>query len=130
MARTSLIYDHCIICPSSVTLTFNQLEKMYQTALFFSKDNNCSKCRSYDPIKSGRTDACTQAHTTKKNFNSCVSLTAGPRSAVGRAPDSYVRGPWFDTRLDHILSFLLPLNQEGQLPVTGESMCTKYWSTA
>ena len=25
-----------------------------------------------------------------------------------------------------ILSFLLPLNQEGQLSVTGESMCTKY----
>ena len=27
----------------------------------------------------------------------------------------------------HILSFLLPLIQEGQLSVTGESMCTKYW---
>ena len=27
-------------------------------------------------------------------------------------------------------SFLLPLNQEGQLSVTGESMCTKYWLTA
>ena len=31
----------------------------------------------------------------------------------------------------HILSFLLPLIQEGQLSVTGESrMCTKYWLTA
>ena len=30
----------------------------------------------------------------------------------------------------HILSFLLPLFQEGQLSVTGESMCTKYWLTA
>ena len=29
-----------------------------------------------------------------------------------------------------ILSFLLPLFQEGQLSVTGESMCTKYWLTA
>ena len=28
------------------------------------------------------------------------------------------------------LSFLLPLFQEGQLSVTGESMCTKYWLTA
>ena len=27
------------------------------------------------------------------------------------------------------LSFLLPLIQEGQLSVTGESMCTKYWLT-
>ena len=26
--------------------------------------------------------------------------------------------------------FLLPLFQEGQLSVTGESMCTKYWLTA
>ena len=36
----------------------------------------------------------------------------------------------FDTRSDNILSFLLPLFQEGQLSVTGESMCTKYWLTA
>ena len=57
-------------------------------------------------------------------------LTAGPHSAIGRAPDSYVRGPGFDTRSGNILSFLLPLFQEGQLSVTGESMCTKYWLTA
>ena len=36
----------------------------------------------------------------------------------------------FDTRPGNILSFLLPLFQEGQLSVTGESMCTKYWLTA
>ena len=54
---------------------------------------------------------------------------AGPRSAVGRASDSYVRGPGFDTRSGHILSFLLPLIQEGQLSVTSKSMCTKYWLT-
>ena len=52
---------------------------------------------------------------------------AGPHSAVGRAP---VRGPGFDTRSGNILSFLLPLFQERQLSVTGESMCTKYWLTA
>ena len=28
------------------------------------------------------------------------------------------------------LLFLLPLIQEGQLSVTGKSMCTKYWLTA
>ena len=32
-----------------------------------------------------------------------------------------------DTRSGNILSFLLPLFKEGQLSVTGESMCTKYW---
>ena len=38
--------------------------------------------------------------------------------------------PGFDTWSGNILSFLLPLFQEGQLSVTGESMCTKYWLTA
>ena len=51
---------------------------------------------------------------------------AGPRSTVGRAPDSLVRGPGFDTRSGH----LLPLIQERQLSVTGKSMCMKYWLTA
>ena len=60
----------------------------------------------------------------------CTKVVAGPRSAIGRAPDSYVRGPGFDTRSGNILSFLLPLFQEGQLSGTGESMCTKYWLTA
>ena len=59
-----------------------------------------------------------------------ILFHAGPRSAIGRAPDSLVRGPGFDTRSGNILSFLLPLFQEGQLSVTGESMCTKYWLTA
>ena len=58
-------------------------------------------------------------------------VVAGLRSAVGRAPESQVRGPVFDTRFGHILSFLLPLIQGGgQLSVTGESMFTKYWLTA
>ena len=39
----------------------------------------------------------------------------------------WVRVSSFDTRSDHILSFLLPLIQEGQLSVTGQIMCTKYW---
>ena len=57
-------------------------------------------------------------------------ISAWPRSAIGRAPDSEVRGPGFDTRSGNILSFLLPLFQDGQLSVTGESMCMKYWLTA
>ena len=59
-----------------------------------------------------------------------IRVDAGPRSAIGRTPDSLARGPGFDTRSGNILSFLLPLFQEGQLSVTGESMCTKYWLTA
>ena len=55
---------------------------------------------------------------------------AGPRSAVGRSPASYVRGPGFDTRSGHTLPFLLPLIQEGQLAITGKCICTKYWLTA
>ena len=34
----------------------------------------------------------------------------------------FIYGPGFDTRSGNILSFLLPLFQEGQLSVTGESM--------
>ena len=57
-------------------------------------------------------------------------VLAGLHGAIGRAPDSSVRGPGFDTRSGNILSFLLPLFQEGQLSVTGESMCRKYWLAA
>ena len=39
------------------------------------------------------------------------------------------RGSWFYTWSGNILSFLLPLFQKGQLSVTGESMCRKYWLT-
>ena len=55
-----------------------------------------------------------------------MTFKARPSSAIGRALDSQVRGPGFDTWSGNILSFLLPLFQEGQLQVTGESMCTKY----
>ena len=53
----------------------------------------------------------------------CVdsSMNAGPRSAVGSAFNSKARGPGFDGRPGHILSYLLPLIQEGQLLVTGVS---------
>ena len=65
-----------------------------------------------------------------------VNLSIYPdRKSPGRVAQSIghltrIRGPGFDTRSGHILSFLLPLIQEGQLSVTGESMCTKYWLTA
>ena len=39
---------------------------------------------------------------------------AGPRSSVGSASDPRARGPGFDTRSDHIFSFLLPPIREGQ----------------
>ena len=40
---TSSIYDHFITWPSSVTLTFNLREQMFQTALLHFEDNNCAK---------------------------------------------------------------------------------------
>ena len=42
-------------------------------------------------------------------------LHAGLRSAVGSASHLRARGFGFDTRSGHLLSFLLPLIQEGQL---------------
>ena len=62
VARTSSVYDNFIIWPSSVTLTFNLPEQMFQMALLLLKDNNCAKwfwnpglfmhkCISYSPDK-------------------------------------------------------------------------------
>ena len=68
-----------------------------------------------------------------------VSLFLKIRSFINKKPGCVAQsvghptcksGPGFDTRSGNILSFLLPLFQEGQLSVTGESMCTKYWLTA
>ena len=55
--------------------------------------------------------------------------SAGPHSTCGSVADPGTRGPGFDTRLGHLLSFLLPLIQDEQLSFTGESMCTYYIST-
>ena len=38
--------------------------------------------------------------------------------------------PWVTKDVLDLCDDLLPLFQEGQLSVTGESMCTKYWLTA
>ena len=43
MARSSSIYDHFIIWSSSVTLTINLHEQMFQMALLLLKENNCAK---------------------------------------------------------------------------------------
>ena len=75
-----------------------------------------------------RLDTCVQQYFLFEKPYS--SFSAGPRSAIGRAPDSLVRGPGLDTRSGNILLFLIPLFQEEQLSVTGARMCTKYWLTA
>ena len=83
-------------------------------------------------------------------FCCCLrSVFAGLSNAVGRMSDSRARGPKFEcrlkyclkgplnpkqptnqpkfnTRFGHIFFFLLQLVQEGQLSVTGGSVCTKY----
>ena len=43
MARTSSIYDHFDLYLTSIPLTFNLPEKMFQMALFLLEDNNCAK---------------------------------------------------------------------------------------
>ena len=72
-------------------------------------------------------------HTGDTSIKGLVHLSSDgfalPRSAFDSASDSRARGPGFDTRSGHTLSFLLPLIQEGQLSVTGESMYTKNWLT-
>ena len=45
-----------------------------------------------------------------ENFPYYTFKTAGPGSAIGRAPDW---GPGFDTRSDNILSFLLRFFKKG-----------------
>ena len=48
------------------------------------------------------------------------------RSAVGSASDSRARGPGFDTRSGHILSFLHPMIQEGQLSLLAKvNVCAR-----
>ena len=42
MAQTSSIYDHFIVWPPSVTLTFSPPKQMFQMALLLLKDNNCA----------------------------------------------------------------------------------------
>ena len=46
--------------------------------------------------------------------------------SVASLTKKQTRGIGFDIRSGHILSFLLPLIQEGQSSVTDESICTKY----
>ena len=43
MAPTSSVYDHFIIWPSSVTLTFSLTKQIFQMTLLFLKENTCEK---------------------------------------------------------------------------------------
>ena len=81
MAWTSSIYDHFIVWPSSVTLTFNLPEQMFQMSFVLLKDNNCAKlfwnpCRNVQVMVWTNPDACMHAHTPNRNCNNYVSLTA------------------------------------------------------
>ena len=44
---------------------------------------------------------------TGDKLNFFLLSSAGPRSAVGKAPDMQVRDPGFDTRSGHTFSFFL-----------------------
>ena len=69
-------------------------------------------------------------YTLRGSMSAIFIFAARLHSAVVRASDSRASGAGFDTWSGHILSFLLPQIQEGQLSVTGESICMKYWLTA
>ena len=58
-------------------------------------------------------------------FEAGSKCYAGPHSTFGSASASRTRGPRFATQSGHMLSFPRLLIQEGQLSVTGESICTK-----
>ena len=60
------------------------------------------------------------------HFRDCkmAQNLAGLRGAVGSASGPRVRSLGFDTRSGHLLSYLLTQLKQGQLSVTGESMCT------
>ena len=70
---------------------------------------------------------------TVENISPRAGIELGPLDQQVRALPTELPGLLLctvDTWSGNILSFLLPLFQEGQLSVTGESMCTKYWLTA
>ena len=77
MAWTSLIYDHFIIWPSSVTLTFNLPKKRFKGTSSPQGEQLCQiilkymhKCRSYGPDKVRWTHTCTiHTHTRTPNWN-------------------------------------------------------------
>ena len=51
-------------------------------------------------------------------------IGAGPRNAIGRAPDSLVRGPGFDTRSGNILSFSFRFFKKGSCQLLAK-VCTR-----
>ena len=95
--------------------------KAYNPLLFFSLLTKIDRLEILGHVRRAKTH----------QMSTCIRLNvAGPRSAVGSASDARAGGPAFETRSGNIISFLLPLIQERQLSVTGESMCMKYWLTA
>ena len=66
---------------------------------------------------------------SQKTMKLLMNDLAWPCRAAGSASDSRARGPGFNTWSGHILPFLFPLIQVGQLSVSGKTMCIKYWLT-
>ena len=76
MAWTSSTDDHFILCPSSVILTFNLPEQMFQMTLLLLKEKNCAKsfwnpCTNVQVMAWTNPDGhmhaqCTHAHTPNR----------------------------------------------------------------
>ena len=94
-------------------------------------DNICMRLEVPEPMISFKMIPRNRMRKRKKKYVMIIlQFSNQPRSAVCSASDSRARGHGFDTRSGHILSHFLPLIQEGQLSVTGKSMCTEYWLNA
>ena len=72
----------------------------------------------------------TQCMFSLRAKENCLQKMARLPCTVGSASDSGARGPGFHTWSGHILSFLLQLNQEGKLLVTGESFALSTFKPA
>ena len=117
---TSLIYDHFLIWPSRVTLTFNLSEQMFQMELLLLKDNNCAKlfeihanCTPYGPDKT-IFDHCIHAWMYKFN---CYSL------------DKLNLWPFFNLPSSMTLTFNLTeqIIQMIFLPIKGKGEAKSFW---
>ena len=92
------------------------------------KERIISHCSNFFPLRADPISG--RFHTVSKQTGSHIKQMQA-QSAVSSASDPRAKGPSrFDTWSCRILLYLLPQIQEGQLSVTGGSMCMKYWLSA
>ena len=96
------VYPRCLIRDFSLGLGLHEESKTGKASLWLYLSIVCSVAQAELSI-----------FCTHKSFGSLID-----------ASGSRARGPGFDSRSGNLLSFILPLIQDGQLSIAGESMCT------